>query len=114
MKITRLHKTERMSKVVIHNNTLYLCGQVGSGNNITEQTTTMLEKVDALLAEVDCDKSRILTSTIWLSDMSNFAEMNLVWDAWIDPQNPPARACGEARLATEALMVEIIVTAAKN
>ena len=114
MKITRLHKTERMSKVVIHNDTIYLCGQVGSGNNITEQTTTMLEKVDALLAEVDCDKSRILTSTIWLSDMSNFAEMNLVWDAWIDPQNPPARACGEARLATEALLVEIIVTAAKN
>ena len=64
MEITRLHKTNRMSKVVIHDNIIYLCGQVGSGNNITEQTTTMLERVDALLTEVGCDKSRILTSTI--------------------------------------------------
>lgn len=114
MEITRLHKTERMSRIVIHNNTIYLCGQVGAGDTITEQTTSMLAKVDALLAEVDCDKSRILSATIWLSDMTNFAGMNAVWDAWIDPENPPARACGEARLARDALLVEVIITAAKN
>jgi enamine deaminase RidA (YjgF/YER057c/UK114 family) len=58
------------------------------------------------------DKSRILQATIWLASMDDFAEMNAVWDAWVDPANPPARACGESRLATPDYTVEIIVVAA--
>lgn len=38
--------------------------------------------------------------------------MNLVWDAWIGGHNAPARATGEAKLATPAYKVEIIVIAA--
>ena len=38
--------------------------------------------------------------------------MNSVWDAWVDPVNPPARATGECRLAAPEYKVEIIVTAA--
>lgn len=111
--ITRLHKTARMSKIVMHGDMIYLCGQVGSGDDIKSQTTDMLARVDTLLAEAGSHKSRILSATIWISTMENFAAMNEVYEAWIDPENPPARACGEAKLAREALLVEIIITAAK-
>ena len=68
--------------------------------------------IDALLAKAGSSKANILQAIIWLDDMANFAEMNSVWDAWVDPANPPARATGEAKLATPQYKVEIIVTAA--
>ena len=68
--------------------------------------------IDALLAQAGTDKSKILMATIWLADIADFEAMNAVWDAWVDPANPPARATSEARLATPDYLVEIIVVAA--
>jgi enamine deaminase RidA (YjgF/YER057c/UK114 family) len=102
-----------MSQAVVHGGIVYLAGQVGApGASVTEQTRAVLAQVDRLLAEAGTDKSRILTATIWLADVATFAEMNLVWDAWVDPANPPARATGESKLAAPEYKVEIIVTAA--
>lgn len=114
MTITRLHKGPRMSQIVMHGDVVYLAGQVGEGSTITEQTRDMLDSVDRLLAEAGSSKSNILTATIWLSDMADFDALNAVWEAWIDPNNPPARACGEAKLARPDLLVEVIVTAVKQ
>ncbi|SLN65207.1 Enamine/imine deaminase [Roseovarius litorisediminis] len=111
--ITRHHVGDRMSQIVTHNGTVYLAGQVGNpGDSVADQTKTCLEKVDALLAEAGSDKTRILQTIIWLADMSDFAEMNAVWDGWVAPGHAPARATGEAKLATPAHLVEFIVTAA--
>lgn len=110
--IERLHTAQRMSKIVKHNGTVYLCGQVGAGDDVAEQTRDCLARVDALLAEAGTDNKHILQAIIWLADMADFAEMNAVWDAWVPEGHAPARACGEAKLAREALKVEIIVTAA--
>ncbi|MEO0937175.1 MAG: RidA family protein [Pseudomonadota bacterium] len=113
MSITRHHGTGRMSRIVIHNETVYLCGQVGTrGDSVTRQTEEALEKIEALLDEAGSDKDHILQAIVWLSDMADFAEMNAVWDAWVNNGHEPARACGEAKLASPALKVEIIVTAA--
>jgi enamine deaminase RidA (YjgF/YER057c/UK114 family) len=112
MTIRRIDVGKRMSAIVIHNNTVYLAGQVGEGSTVAEQTRDILATVDNLLAKAGTDKSKILQTIIWLDDMTNFAEMNSVWDAWIDPKNPPARATGEAKLAAPQYKVEIIVTAA--
>jgi enamine deaminase RidA (YjgF/YER057c/UK114 family) len=111
--ITRLHTAQRMSKIVIHNETVYLCGQVGTaGDSVADQTQQCLDKIDALLAEAGTDNTRILQCVIWLADMADFAEMNAVWDAWAPQGHAPARACGEAALARPELKVEMIVTAA--
>ncbi|MCA1298740.1 RidA family protein [Stappia indica] len=111
--ITRIEPGPRMSQAVVHNGTVWLAGQVGKpGASVTEQTEAILARIDALLAEVNSDKSRLLQATIWLASMDDFAEMNAVWDAWVDPANPPARACGESRLATPDYKVEILITAA--
>ncbi|WP_265517464.1 RidA family protein [Nitratireductor luteus] len=113
MTIERRHKGPRMSQIVVHGDTIYLAGQVGEGKTVREQTESMLASVDRLLAEAGSSKSKILQAVIWLADMGDFADMNAVWDGWIDPENPPARACGEARLATPNYKVEVIITAAK-
>ena len=110
--IERLHTSNRMSKIVRHNGVAYLCGQVGSGDTVTDQTTDCLSRIDALLTEAGSDREHILQAIIWLADMADFAEMNAVWDAWVPKGHAPARACGEAKLARDALKVEIIVTAA--
>ena len=111
--ITRLEPGRRMSAAVIHGDTVYLAGQVGEGPGVTEQAQAALAEVDRLLAAAGTTKSRILTTTVWLADMADFAAMNAVWEAWIDPANPPARATGEAKLATPDFKVEFIVTAAR-
>ncbi len=112
--IVRLQKGPRMSQSVSYNGTVWLAGQVGTpGASVTQQTKDILAKIDELLADSGSDKSRLLQAVIWLADMKDFAEMNAVWDAWVDPENPPARACGEAKLATPDYTVEIIVVAAK-
>ncbi|MEM8702673.1 MAG: RidA family protein [Pseudomonadota bacterium] len=110
--IERIHTGARMSKIVKHNGVAYLCGQVGAGDTVADQTRDCLSRVDALLLEAGSDRKHILQAIVWLADMVDFGEMNAVWDAWVPEGFAPARACGEARLARDVLKVEIIVTAA--
>ncbi|MGH1538957.1 MAG: RidA family protein [Arenicella sp.] len=111
--ITRLETKQRMSKIVKHNGVAYLCGQVGvRGTSITEQTHECLRRVENLLEQAGSSPDRILQAIIWLSDMKDFQAMNDVWDNWVPEGHAPARACGEAKLASPELLVEMIVTAA--
>ena len=95
--IERIHVSDRMSKIVKHGGVAYLCGQVGAGETVAQQTADCLDRVDTLLAEAGSDREHILQAIIWLADMSDFAEMNAVWDAWVPAGHAPARACGEAK-----------------
>ncbi|MCG3864034.1 MULTISPECIES: RidA family protein [unclassified Photobacterium] len=114
--IERLETGARMSRIVKHNGTIYLCGQVcaDATKDITEQTQTMLDKVEALLLQAGSDKEHMLSATIYIKDMSLFAEMNAVWDNWVPEGHAPARACVEASMARDALLVEISVVAAEK
>lgn len=116
MPITRTDSTPRMSRIVEHNGTIYLCGQVGkdSTKGIKEQTETTLEKVEGLLEKAGSDKENILSVTIYIRDMKDFSAMNEVWDAWVAEGHQPARACVEARMARPELLVEMSVIAAKK
>lgn len=114
--ISRKETTARMSKIVIHNHTIYLCGQVADNSDeaIGPQTENMLAKVDALLEEAGSDSSHMLSATIYLRDIKDFAAMNSVWDKWVPEGCGPARACVEARMARPDLLVEISVIAGKR
>jgi enamine deaminase RidA (YjgF/YER057c/UK114 family) len=116
MPIQRMHTNKRMSQIVVHGDTVYLAGQVAldkPGASFAEQTRNILDRIDALLKEAGSDKSKLLSATIWLSDMRGFEDMNAVWDAWLPEGCAPARATVEAKLATPAFTVEIGVVAAK-
>jgi enamine deaminase RidA (YjgF/YER057c/UK114 family) len=113
--IKRIDVGPRMSQAVVHGNLVFLAGQVAqnaAGASVGDQTKDILARIDALLAEAGSDKTRLLSATIWLTDMATFNEMNAVWDAWVSPGNTPGRACVEARLAAPQFTVEIAVVAA--
>ena len=116
MTIQRFDTGPRMSQVVIHGDTVFLAGVVASnagGQSVTRQTQDVLSIIDGHLKRAGSDKSKLLTSTIYLTDMKTFAEMNAVWDGWVSAGNTPARATVEARLASPQYSVEIMVTAAR-
>ncbi|MCJ8300622.1 MAG: RidA family protein [Pseudomonadales bacterium] len=114
MSIERIDSTERMSRIVKHNHTVYLCGQTACDPDwdITEQTQRCLVKVQQLLAQAGSSKEQMLSVTIYVRDMKDFAAMNAVWDVWVSDCPKPARACVEARMARPDLLVEFSVTAA--
>ena len=115
MTIQRFETGPRMSQVVINGNTVYLAGVVASnaaGKSVTEQTQDVLKTIDSHLAKAGTDKSKLLSATIYITDMKTFQDMNAVWDAWVSPGNTPARATVEAKLAQQKFLVEIAVVAA--
>lgn len=104
-----------MSQAVVHNGIVTTAGQVAQnakGASAADQTKDILNAIDELLAAAGSDKSSLLTATIWLADIGDFAEMNSVWDAWVSPGNAPTRACVESKLASPDFTVEIAVSAA--
>jgi enamine deaminase RidA (YjgF/YER057c/UK114 family) len=114
MTITRIQSGPRMSQAVIHNKTVYLAGQVAAGASVAIQAREILAAIDALLAEAGTDKSRLLSATIWLTDMTAFAEMNAVWQTWVTAGATPARATVQsAHLASAEFKIEIAVIAAQ-
>ena len=115
MTIKRIEVGPRMSQAVVHGDMVYLAGQVANktkGKSVKEQTAEILENIDRILKAAGTDKTKIITTNIWLADISKFAEMNAVWDKWVSSGNTPARATVEAKLAAPEFTVEIMVTAA--
>ena len=116
MKIERYETGPRMSKAVIHGDTIYLAGIVADspkGKSMAEQTRSILSQIDGFLAIAGTNKTKLLSANIWITDMANFAEMNAVWDGWVSTGNTPARATVEAKLASPDYKVEIMVVAAR-
>ncbi|MFT5164733.1 MAG: enamine deaminase RidA (YjgF/YER057c/UK114 family) [Alteromonadaceae bacterium] len=116
MTIERLETKQRMSRIVKHNGVIYLCGQVcaDATQGITGQTQSTLAKVDALLEQAGSDREHILSATLYIKDMKDFAQMNEVWDNWVPQGHAPARACVQASMAREGLLFEISVVAAQK
>jgi enamine deaminase RidA (YjgF/YER057c/UK114 family) len=116
LSLERIDSNARMSKVVVHGDTVYLAGLTADktvGQGLAEQTREVLSLIDSFLAKAGTDKSKLLTATIWLSDIRTVGEMNKEWDAWVMPGHTPARACIEALLQGPEKKIEIQVTAAR-
>ncbi|MBL0121206.1 MAG: RidA family protein [Betaproteobacteria bacterium] len=115
MAIQRFHVGARLSEMAIHNGTIYLAGQVAGdpSQDITGQTRQVLAAIDKLLAEAGSDKTNILSTTIYITDMDDFPAMNAIWDTWVVPGATPPRATVKAQLAKPAYKVEIQVIAAQ-
>jgi enamine deaminase RidA (YjgF/YER057c/UK114 family) len=114
MTLQRYHVGKRLAAMVVHNGTIYLAGQVAddSSADLATQTRQALATIDRLLGEAGSDKTKILSVTIYLPDMNDFAAMNAVWEAWVPAGQTPARATVQAKLASSAYKVEIQVIAA--
>ena len=114
MSLKRLQPGKRMSQGIVRGNAVYLAGQVAdktAGGAVVDQTREILAQIDALLAEAGTDKTKIMMATIYLADISTFAQMNEAWDAWVVEGETPARATVEAKLVAPQYKVEIAVVA---
>lgn len=117
--IERRHTNSRMSKIVRHGGLVYLCGQTAAGStsadgDVAAQTREALARVDALLAEAGADRACLLSALVHLKDISDFAAMNAVWEAWVPAGEAPARTTVQAPMAAPGLRVEITVVAAQR
>ena len=114
MTIQRIENGARFCRVLSHNGVVYLSGMVAENvsGDTAAQTQSVLDVIDRALAKAGTDKSKLLTATVWLRDIADFDLMNAVWDRWIVPDAMPVRATVEAKLASDKLRVEIMVTAA--
>ena len=112
--IRRADPGPRMSKAVRHGDTIYTMGHVARNRDgdIRAQTADVLERLEATLVEMGSDRSKLLSVTIYLTDMADFQAMNEVWDGWVDGPDAPARTTVQAALASPALRIEIAAIAA--
>lgn len=112
--IRRIDPGPRMSEAVVKGNRIYCSGMIPEDTSldITGQVKQALFEIDSLLAKGGSDKTRILTATIWLADIADFAAMNAVWDAWVVPGQAPARATVQARMNDPRMKVEIMIVGA--
>lgn len=115
MSITRHGIGPIMSQIVEDGDTVYLQGFTADDKSadIKTQTQQVLAKIDKALAVGGSDKSHLLSAQIFVSDIGLRPQMNEVWTAWIDPKNPPTRACVGVQLEGST-KVEIIVVARKK
>lgn len=114
-KIVRHQSDSRLSRIVTHNGTVYLAGLTADDRTATmeKQTEEVLTKIDELLRFAGTNKARVLSATVYVSDISLKPQMDNAWIRWVDFSNTPARACVESRLGTADTLVEIVVVAAQ-
>ncbi len=104
---------KRLSEMVTYHGFLYLAGQVAKdpSGDIKAQTREVLDQIDELLEEGGATKKGILSATIYIKDMADFAAMNEVWEAWVPEGQTPARATVQAMMAKPEYKVEIQIVA---
>ena len=115
MSITRHEISGHLSKAVEHNGTVYVAGTTADNKTVgmRQQTEQVLARIDGMLAKCGTSKSKLLSATGYISVMAQKPALNEAWLAWIDPKNPPTRACVAVELGSKETLVEIVVTAAK-
>lgn len=117
MTIQHLHTSARFSEATIHQNTVYLAGQLASdlSGDIIAQTQQTLAIIDDLLAQANSDKSLILNATIYLKNIhTDYALFNQIWDLWVKDIKAPPRTCVQAELYQPNVLVEISIIAAQK
>lgn len=113
--VERFEPGPRYSEAVAAGGLVFLAGQVpeDAEAGITQQAAEVLAAVDRALALAGSTRARLVSATIYLREMADYAAFNAVWDAWLLPHPAPARACVQALLADPRWRVEVQVVAAR-
>ena len=111
----RYLQTPIMHRVVEHNGIVYVGGTTCDDESLdmAGQTREILAKLDKYLAEAGTDKTKLLSATIFVTDLNKKPEMDKVWKEWIDPSLLPSRATVGVADLGDTTLIEIVVTAYK-
>ena len=107
------------SQAIKAGNTIYVSGQIPLipetmeiiSDDVQEQTKQSLENVKAVLEAAGATLNDVVKASVFIKDMNDFAKINEIYATYFT-ENNPARACVEAKMAREALLVEISIVAA--
>ena len=86
-------------------------GEIPEG--ITEQAKRSLENLKAILAEAGLTTKNVVKTTVFLQNMSDFAELNSVYEGYFEGIFP-ARSCVEVAALPKGVLVEIEAIAVKS
>lgn len=113
MDIKRINPNQRWSDATVFNKTVYFV-EVPSdtSGDMQQQVDQLLQQAEATLTLVGTDKSRLLSATIYITDIKNLSVLNLAWDAWLPARVAPSRACVKVELIDPAMLVEVAFVAA--
>ena len=109
------------NQAILSRNTLYTSGQIAidpsSGKlkigTIKEETLLVMENMRAVLAAADMTFENVVKSSIFISDMTNFSEINEVYGSYFNEDTAPARETVEVANLPKFVNVEISMIAVK-
>ncbi|ELR97638.1 RidA family protein [Gloeocapsa sp. PCC 73106] len=82
-------------------------GQIVGENEITAQTQQVMKNIEAILRASGANWSNVVKTTVFLTDLGNFGEMNQVYAQYFPESTAPARACVEVSRLPKDVLVEI-------
>ena len=109
------------NQAVLSGNTLYTSGQIAinleTGNvlssTISEETRLVMEHLKEVLAAADMTFENVIKTSIFISDMNNFGEINSVYGEYFNEESAPARETVEVAALPKFANVEISAIAVK-
>jgi len=113
--VKHLNPGDILSQAVEHAGVVHVAGLTADNlkADIKGQTKQVLDKIDAILKKMGTDKSKLLSATLYFTDIDDKPAANEVWKAWLGKHERPARAGIGVTLGTPDTLIEIMVTAAK-
>ena len=109
------------NQAVLSGNTLYTSGQIAidpssgelKNNSIKEETSLVMENMKAVLAAANMTFENVVKTSIFISDMRSFSEINEVYGSYLNEESAPARETVEVANLPKFVNVEISMIAVK-
>ena len=109
------------NQAVLSGNTLYTSGQIAidpssgelKNNSIKEETSLVMENMKAVLAAANMTFENVVKTSIFISDMRSFSEINEVYGSYFSEESAPARETVEVANLPKFVNVEISMIAVK-
>ena len=110
------------NQAVLSGNTLYTSGQIAIDpstgqlrlGSLEEETTLVMENIEAILKAAKMSFEHVVKTSIFISDMNNFSEINTIYARYFDEQTAPARETVQVATLPKYVNVEISVIAVKT
>mgnify|MGYP001611815536 CR=1 FL=1 len=109
------------SQAVLFGNTLYTSGQIAIDpatnhlilHSVAEEAKQVMKNLEAVLKAADMTFANVIKTTIFLTDMEDFAKVNEIYGSYFDESNAPARETVEVAGLPKSVNVEISMIAMK-
>lgn len=82
-------------------------GEIVGSSDVALQTEQVMKNIAAILTEAGADWSNLVKTSVFLTDLANFATVNQVYGKYFDEATAPARACVEVSRLPKDVLVEI-------